>query len=266
MPPPLVDICCNLAHPSFRDDLPEVLARAAAAGVSRILATGSTLEDSAEVIALAAAHPDRLAATAGLHPHHAGDWSDATAEGLRALARAPEVRALGETGLDFNRNYSTPADQERAFLGQLELAGELGLPLFLHERDAAERMLALLRPRRAALGPAVVHCFTGDAETLAAYIDLDLHIGVTGWICDERRGLHLRELVGRIPEDRLMLETDAPYLLPRDLPERPAGRRNEPAFLPHVLQAVARACDRPPEQVARATTATARAFYRLPPP
>ena len=109
----------------------------------------------------------------------------------------------------------------------------------------------------------MVHCFTGTAEVLRAYLDLDMHIGLTGWICDERRGTHLRDIVGRIPPERLMIETDAPFLLPRDLPNRPKDRRNEPAFLPHVLATVADCVGRPAEVVAEQTTATARAFFGL---
>jgi TatD DNase family protein len=264
MPVELIDICCNLTSSAFRDEEAEVIARARAAGISHILATGSSLEDSHHAIELARRYPETVFATAGVHPHHAKAWNETSAECLRGLLADPAVRAIGEAGLDFNRNYSSPEDQERAFLAQLELAEEHGLPLFLHEREASERMLALLRPRRDRLGAAVIHCFTGDGEALAAYLDLDLHIGITGWICDERRGHHLRDLIRRIPPERLMLETDAPYLLPRDLPDAPKSRRNEPAFLPHILRAVASAMEVDPETLAQATTRTARAFYRLP--
>jgi TatD DNase family protein len=143
------------------------------------------------------------------------------------------------------------------------LAAALNLPLFLHEREARTDVVKLLSSYRDQIPRAVVHCFTGSAEDLDAYIELDLHIGITGWICDERRGEHLRELVARIPDDRLMLETDAPFLLPRDMPNPPKNRRNEPAFLPYVLDRVATSLGRSPDDVARETTATARAFFNL---
>jgi TatD DNase family protein len=187
----------------------------------------------------------------------------ARVEQLRALAAEPAVRALGECGLDYHRKFSPRAAQLHAFEAQLALAAELKLPVFLHDREAHDDMLALLKQYRDRVAGAVIHCFTGERHELHAYLDLDLHIGITGWICDERRGLHLRELVRDIPADRLMLETDAPYLLPRTLKPAPANRRNEPAFLPLVLQAVAGCTGRPPEQVARETTRTARAFFAI---
>jgi TatD DNase family protein len=163
--------------------------------------------------------------------------------------------------LDFNRDFSPRSHQEQWFEAQLELAFALELPLFLHERDAHERFLEILRPYRDRVPAAVVHCFTGTQDELQAYLDLDLHIGITGWICDERRGLHLQELVRSIPLNRLMLETDAPYLTPRTLRPKPKSGRNEPAFLPYVLETVAQAMAKPPEVVADATTQTARQFF-----
>ena len=260
----LVDICVNFASKDFRHDEADVVARARAAGVTTWLITGSELADSRKSIRLAEKYPETGWATAGVHPHHAKDWDQSYPEQLRELCAHPRVRALGETGLDFNRNYSPRDAQLYAFEAQLELAADLQLPVFLHEREAFEAFLPLMARYRDRLIDGVVHCFTGNDEELAAYLDLDLHIGITGWICDERRGLHLRELVRRIPAERLMLETDAPYLLPRDLEPRPDSRRNEPAHLPHILRAVARARDEDPATLAAATTATARRFYRIP--
>ncbi|HEY0986633.1 MAG TPA: TatD family hydrolase, partial [Kofleriaceae bacterium] len=182
---------------------------------------------------------------------------------LRELARDPAVRASGEGGLDFDRLFSPREQQARAFAQQLARAAELQLPVFLHERAAHARFAAIVREHRPALRAAVVHCFTGTAGELDAYLALDLHIGITGWICDERRGVALRSLIPRIPPDRLMIETDAPFLLPRDLAPRPRDGRNEPAFLPHVLSAVARAAGRPADNVAAETTGTARAFFAI---
>ena len=255
----LVDIGANLTHPSFRDDLDTVLARARKHGVAQIVVTGTSVAESRRAAALAAAHG--LYATAGVHPHCAHECDDSTIPALREIARHPRVVAIGECGLDFNRNYSPHSSQEKWFVAQLELAAELGKPLFLHSRDAHPRCAEILRNLR--VGKAVAHCFTGEAAELRAYLDLGLHIGITGWICDERRGRHLVELAKDIPGDRLLLETDSPYLTPRDLQPQPKARRNEPAHLAHILRAVARARGEAPEALAAATTRNARAFFGI---
>jgi TatD DNase family protein len=255
----LVDIGANLAHASFRDDLDAVLSRAHAHGVERIIVTGASVEESRRAADIADAHG--LYATAGVHPHHARECDDATIPALREMAGRPRVVALGECGLDFNRNYSPHPSQEKWFVAQLELAAELGKPLFLHSRDAHPRFAEILRNLR--VGKAVAHCFTGEAAELRAYLDLGLYIGITGWICDERRGRHLVELAKEIPGDRLLLETDSPYLTPRDLHPQPKARRNEPAHLPHILRAVARARGETPEALAAATTRNAQAFFGI---
>ena len=257
---PLVDIGANLTHPSFHDDLDAVLASARAHGVATIVVTGTSVDESRRAAELAAAHG--LHATAGVHPHHARDCDERTIPALREIAAHPKVVAIGECGLDFNRNYSPQPDQEKWFVAQLELAAELGKPLFLHSRDAHPRFAEILRHHR--VGKAVAHCFTGDAAELRAYLDLGLYIGITGWICDERRGAHLMQLVKEIPQDRLLLETDSPYLTPRDLRPQPRARRNEPAFLPHIARAVARVRGESPEALAAATTRNAGEFFGLP--
>jgi TatD DNase family protein len=252
--PVLVDIGANLTHASFQDDLPEVLARAREAGVE-VIVTGTTVEDSRRALELG------LPCTAGVHPHHARECGPQTIPQLRELAKDPRVVAIGECGLDFNRNYSPHPDQEKWFVAQIELALSLKRPLFLHSRDAHPRFAEILKSEN--VQQAVAHCFTGQREELRACLDLGLYVGITGWICDERRGRHLVELVREIPRDRLLLETDAPYLTPRDLHPQPKARRNEPAFLPHVARAVARALGRPAEEVAAETTRNARALFGL---
>jgi len=256
----LVDIGANLTHSSFREDLEAVLARARDAGVGTICVTGTSLQESRRAIEIAEAHP-QLYATAGVHPHHARECDDATIPALRALAAHPRVVALGECGLDFNRNYSPHPDQEKWFEAQLDLACEIGKPLFLHSRDALPRFAEVLGARRARLPRAVAHCFTGEKAELYAYLDLGLYIGITGWICDERRGAHLLELVREIPRERLLIETDSPYLTPRDLRPQPRARRNEPAFLPHILRTVARALGRTAEEVGDETARNARMLF-----
>jgi len=259
----LTDIGANLTHAAFREDFDAVLARAGDAGVATIVVTGTTVEESRRAAALAEAHPGRLYATAGVHPHHARECSAQTMVALRELAAHPKVVALGECGLDFNRNYSPHPDQEKWFVEQIELACELGKPLFLHSRDAHPRFAELLRERGNRLPPAVAHCFTGEREELLAYVELGLYVGITGWICDERRGAHLLELIGEIPFDRLLVETDAPYLTPRDLRPQPKARRNEPAFLPHIVRRIARALGRPAQDIAAQTALNARTLFAL---
>jgi TatD DNase family protein len=261
----LADIGLNLAHDSFDRDRDRVIADAWEAGVRYAVITGSTLESSRAAVQLVRARPQFLRATAGVHPHHAREFHEGDLPALAEIVALPEVAAVGECGLDFYRNFSPHTDQERAFRTQLELAVQVGKPVFLHQRDAHDQFMAVLREYRPKLSGGVAHCFTGDAAELDGYLELGLHIGITGWICDERRGLHLRDLVRRIPADRLLLETDAPYLLPRDLDPKPRNRRNEPRFLPHVLAAVAIARGESASVVAAATTRNALTLFGFPP-
>jgi TatD DNase family protein len=259
----LIDIGANLGHESFRPDFDAVLERARAHGVAKIVVTGASAGGSRAARELARVHPGFLHATAGVHPHHAHEYDDATDALLRELAVLPEVKAVGETGLDYFRDFSPRPAQRAAFERQLAIAIDLGKPLFLHQRDAHADFIACMDAVRGRIGPAVVHCFTGERAELEDYLARDFHIGITGWICDERRGAHLRDLVRLIPADRLLIETDAPYLLPRDLVPRPAHRRNEPMYLAHVCAAVAAARGEPVEQTAALTTANARRFFGL---
>lgn len=260
----LIDIGANLTHESFRHDLPDVMHRASAAGVHRMVVTGTSVAATEAALVLHSQHPDRLYATAGLHPHHAGDYDAATGAALQKLAARPGIVALGECGLDYYRNFAPREAQLAAFRAQLELAVQLRLPVFLHQRDAHADFIAVLREYRAALVDGIAHCFTGQANELEDCLALDLAIGITGWICDERRGRHLLPLMPMVPAARLMIETDAPYLLPRSLKPHPATRRNEPAFLTEVAKTVAAARSEPVEQLAASSTAAAMAFFRLP--
>ncbi|HJU25630.1 MAG TPA: TatD family hydrolase [Rhodanobacteraceae bacterium] len=258
----LIDIGANLTHESFRHDLDAVLERARAAGVDRMIVTGASRTGSEHALELAQAHPT-LHATAGVHPHHAGDYGEETDALLRALAGNPEVVAVGETGLDYFRDLSPRPAQRAAFEKQLAIAIDRGMPLFLHQRDAHDDFFALLKAARDRVPAAVVHCFTDERRALFDYLDLDCHIGITGWICDERRGTHLRELVRSIPSNRLLLETDAPYLLPRDIRPPPADRRNEPMYLAHICEVVARERGETAATTAANATAATRAFFGI---
>jgi TatD DNase family protein len=259
----LVDIGANLTHESFRHDFDAVLARASAHGVVQMVVTGASHSGSDHAVELARQHPEVLYATAGVHPHHAVDYNDLTDAHLRTLAGLPEVRAVGETGLDYHRNYSPRDVQLAVFERQLQIAADVGKPLFLHQRDAHQDFLALLKRYRTKVPAAVVHCFTDTRDALHDYLALDCHIGITGWICDERRGTHLREFVREIPANRLLIETDAPYLLPRTVRPQPSHRRNEPMYLKHICEEIARDRGESTEETAANSTAAARAFFSL---
>jgi len=259
----LIDIGSNLTHSSFAGDLASVMDRAARAGVTRQIVTGADLASSRAAAALASAYPGTLWCTAGVHPHHAAQFAPARLAELEALLSLPRVVAVGECGLDYFRDFSPRAAQREAFIAQLKIASASAKPVFLHQRDAHEDFTAILAEFRPALRGGVAHCFTGGPRELEAYVALDLSIGVTGWVCDERRGADLREAVPLIPGDRLMIETDAPYLLPRDLKPRPKSRRNEPAFLPHIAHVLAALRDESPEAVARVTRQNAIRLFGL---
>ena len=257
----LVDIGVNLMSPAFDRDREDVIARAEAAGVKTLIITGSSIASSAEALAFAQLHPP-CKTTAGVHPHNAKDWDTSAAARLEELV-LQKPAAVGECGLDYNRNFSPPQAQRKCFEDQLALAARLGKPVFLHERDAFDDFLSILKQFRAHLPGAVVHCFTGGEAELDAYLALDCYIGITGWICDERRGAHLIPLLRRIPADRLLLETDAPYLMPRNLPRSTRGKsgRNEPCFLPHIAAFAAEILGKTPDQLAAETSANAGRLF-----
>lgn len=264
----LVDIGINLAHDSFDHDRESVVETARAAGVARFIITGTDLAGSREALQMADSINDSYC-TAGVHPHHASELDAAGVDALHELLTNEKTVAVGECGLDFFRNFSPPDDQRRAFRLQLELAAECGKPLFLHQRDAHKELMQMLQDHRNEL-PAggVVHCFTDGPAELEEILEAGFHVGITGWLCDERRGRALREAVKLLLPDHFMVETDAPYLLPRDLPKnerKAAGRRNEPRFLPHIVEKLAELMDREPAEIASLSTANAERLFRLPP-
>jgi TatD DNase family protein len=258
-----IDIGVNLSHKSFHQDRDAVIQRAIDAGVSTMIVTGTSVKSSLDGQKLAAQYPGVLFSTAGVHPHDARNCNEQTINSLRALAAHTEVVAIGECGLDFNRDFSPRPVQEKWFEAQIQLACDLQLPLFLHERDAHTRFVEILAGYKNQLDLAVVHCFTGTKAEAKTYLDLGFCIGITGWICDERRGRQLQDAIRYIPLDRMMIETDAPFLRPRDLLQKPKDGRNEPAYLPHIAQTIARLLKRTTEEIARETTVTAAWFFNL---
>lgn len=262
---PLIDIGANLTHESFDDDFEQVIERAIQANINHLIVTGSDVEDSEKAIAIAKKNSALFSATAGIHPHHADQYTEHTHLELDRLLQLEVVKAVGETGLDFFRDISPRSQQVESFQAHLSLAKKFNKPLFLHQRESHDTFLGVLKEHRDTLGRVVVHCFTDTAEALQDYLELDCYIGITGWICDERRGAHLLDCVGTIPLNRLMIETDAPYLMPRNLRPKPKTRRNEPCNLPVVLEAIASVRPETAEELAIATTENAIRFFSLNP-
>ncbi len=256
----MTDIGANLTHDSFDADRDEVVRRARELDIDMVI-TGADPVGSERAIELAEQY--RCRCTAGIHPHHADTADEHALTRIAEMSNHPLVCAVGETGLDYFRDFSPRDAQRMVFQAHLEIAAKNGLPLFLHERDASEDFINILEQHRSHLNYIVVHCFTGSAEALAAYIELDCHIGITGWLADERRGQHLIPLIETIPLDRLMIETDAPYLMPRNIKPKPKDRRNEPAYLPWVCQAVANATGESTDEVASRTHENAQRFFGL---
>jgi TatD DNase family protein len=264
MTPTIVDIGLNLTHDSFARDLEPLLARAEGAGVQFMIVTGSSLAGTQAAIEMVKRYPQKLRATAGIHPHHAAEFAADQIPMLTDLLAQPEIVATGECGLDYFRNYSPHADQERVFRLQLELACKFRKPLFLHQRDAHERFVSILSEYLPKTAGGVAHCFTAGVAEANDYLAMGLYIGITGWICDERRGQHLREVVRDIPIDRILIETDAPYLLPRDLKLKPASRRNEPMYLAHILATIAQCRGEDSAAIAIATRENTRRLFGWP--
>jgi TatD DNase family protein len=264
MTPAIVDIGVNLTHDSFAHDLEPLLARAAGAGVHSMIVTGSSLAGTRAAIEMVKRYPQKLRATAGIHPHHAAEFASDQVPALADFLAQPEVVATGECGLDYFRNFSPHADQERVFRLQLELACKVRKPLFLHQRDAHDPFVSILSEYLPKTAGGVAHCFTAGVAEANDYTAMGLYIGITGWICDERRGQHLREVVREIPLDRILIETDAPYLLPRDLRPKPASRRNEPMYLAHILETIAQCRNEDVAVIAAATRENTRRLFSWP--
>ncbi len=257
----LIDIGANLTHTSFAPDLELVISRAVAVGVTQQIVTGADLGSSKQAFSLTEANPQTLFSTAGIHPHHASGFDPSLNEIFFELLSHRAVVAVGECGLDYFRDIAPRSVQRAAFIAQLEMAAKVRKPVFLHQREAHHDFLAIMKEHRANLVGGVAHCFTGSLLELEAYLALDLAIGITGWICDERRGLKLRQVVTHIPDNRLMLETDSPYLMPRDLQPKPKSRRNEPSFLPHIAATVAAARSQSLQELAVHTSDNARRLF-----
>lgn len=242
---PLFDIAVNFGASALREKTSEIIDQAISADVSKMIALGCCIKSSHDALEVATSYPNHVFSTSGIHPHDAKTFNDTSITTLAQLASKPQVVALGECGLDFNRDFSPRDQQKVAFEAQLQLAVELQMPVVMHQRDAHDTFMTILSKYRDKLPQVVVHCFTGTHQELLDYIELDCHIGITGWICDERRGLHLLESVPSIPDNRLLLETDSPYLMPRNIKPKPKSRNNRPENLYHIAATVAQARNQP---------------------
>jgi TatD DNase family protein len=235
----LFDIACNFSSDRFEKDLNEVIKRAQANNVTKFLLVSASLKDAEKVNKIYQNNKDSCFLTIGAHPHHANEFNSSSPLEMKQLIKEYKPHSVGETGLDFFRNISSYEEQLFAFEEQIQIAIETNLPLFLHQRDAHDDFLKVISKYKNDISKAVVHCFTGTQEELDDYLELGFHIGLTGWICDERRNIDLRKSLKNIPLDKLMIETDCPYLIPRNLSDKPKNNRNEPANLPHIANEIA---------------------------
>ncbi|KAA2217643.1 TatD family hydrolase [Chryseobacterium sediminis] len=257
-----IDIGINLTNKQFYNEHEEIINRALDQGVEHMILTGTSVRGSKESAEIAEEYPEILYSTAGIHPHDAKSFTGESIGELRKLLKQDHVISVGECGLDFDRDFSPRPIQERCYKAQLELAIEVDKPLFLHERSAFKRFNDLTDEYLSQLPKAVVHCFTGTLNEAKTYLDKGFYLGFTGAISDEKRFKHLEDVIKYIPLDRMMIETDAPFMLPKNMP-RMQNRRNEPSFLPFVAQTIAHLKKISISEVAEETTETSRSFFRL---
>lgn len=231
----LIDIGVNLTNSRLYHDREYHKQEAISAGVIHQIITGTSYETSLKALSICEEDPSYYSATAGCHPHDAKDFTTEHLQGIQSLIEHECVIAIGECGLDFNRNFSAPDIQCDVFEQQINLALETDMPLFLHQRDAHTKFMEHLTPHADSVR-GVCHCFTEGKDEMRDYLDLGFYIGITGWLCDERRGKLLQEALRYLPLDRLLFETDAPYLLPRTIRPRPKSNMNIPSYLPWVVK------------------------------
>lgn len=261
-PAAIADTHCHLAFPAFKDDLKSVIYRAGQAGINRIMVPGIDLESSQAAIGLAQAHP-LIYASVGVHPHNADSLDNSPRQKLARMAASPKVVAIGEIGLDYYRNLSSPEAQQEAFEWQLDLARQMELPVVIHCRDAIDEVSKTLLKWSEAIPPGlkgrvgVMHSYTHDADHAARLIEAGFYIGISGPVTF-RKAEALRLTAAEIPMSRLLTETDAPYLTPR--PHR--GKRNEPSYVKFVAEQLGKIHNLPYASVAQSTFANARALFK----
>ena len=259
----LIDIGLNLMHSSFRKDRVEIIEEAKKVGVNQFIITGTNVNSSQQAAQYASNYPGTLYSTSGVHPHDAKTCNGHSIFELEKIAKEECVVAIGECGLDYNRNFSPQDLQRKWFEAQVQLADRLDMPLFLHEREAHEDLYNILKKYDGIAEKSVVHCFTGTKQEAQNYIDLGCYIGVTGWICDMKRGRDLQEAVSVIPPEKLVIETDAPFLIPKNFDVKPKKNRNEPKYLPHILNTIALCMGIDSEELATHVNKNTKEFFKI---
>ena len=232
------DIACNFTSDRFDNDLDEIIDRAIANNITKFGLICSQLSDLDKLLEIYHRYSKNMFFTIGVHPHHANEINEEYLEKLKEAISKNNPHAVGEVGLDFFRNLSTYEEQIFAFEEQIKISIDTNKPLFLHQRDSHDDFIKILRKYSSDINKTVVHCFTGTQQQLDDYLELDCYIGVTGWICDKKRNVELRKTIKNIPLSRLMIETDCPYLIPKNLPDKPKNNRNEPKYLKHILSEI----------------------------
>ena len=249
----LADSCFNLTHTSFNKDLNIIFKRAEENGVNYYFAPSSR-ELEIDTLVKYSEEIKNLYIGVGIHPHYASELKPNTSGKLLEVSKHQNVKAIGEIGLDYFRNFQSPEIQKKCFEAHLEVAVDSKLPVFLHQRESFHDFYPILKKYIQKIPQSIVHCFTGNEDELRSFLDLDLYIGITGWVCDPKRGADLRKIVNIIPNDRLIIETDAPYLIPKNLEPKPSSNRNEPMYLKNILSELAEIKQQSAELLANSTT------------
>ena len=256
-----IDIACNFTHDSFKDNLDEVLNNAEHAGVDKFVLLCASLDDIDPIKVIQNNTPEKFFISAGIHPHHATEILEINYDALFNKLKSINPNAIGETGLDYFRNISPPDIQKKSFGMHIEIAKELNLPLYLHQRDAHSDFIRIIKENISNFPKFVVHCFTGTQAELDEYLELGAYIGLTGWICDAKRNIDLRKSIKNIPIEKMMIETDSPYLIPKNLMVKPNKNINEPKYLPHIANEICELTGYELEELKSATSNNAIKFF-----
>ena len=256
-----IDIACNFTHDSFKDNLDEVLNNAEIAGVDKFVLLCASLADIDPIKVIQNNTPEKFFISAGIHPHHATEILEINYDALLKKLKSINPHAIGETGLDYFRNISPPDIQKKSFGMHIEIAKELSLPLYLHQRDAHGDFIRIIKENISNFPKFVVHCFTGTQAELDEYLELGAYIGLTGWICDAKRNIDLRKSIKNIPIEKMMIETDSPYLIPKNLMIKPNKNINEPKYLPHIANEICELTGYDLEELKSATSNNAIEFF-----
>ncbi len=258
----LIDIGANLTHSQLFDKIHTVIDNFKKVHIQKVIITSSDLHDTKTALNLIKEFPGLFYTTVGFHPHNAKNFNESDLKSMEVLSKNPNVVAVGECGLDYYREYSPKKQQIECFEKQLFLSSKVNLPIFLHERGSHNDFYLMLKKHIDTINNCVVHCFTGTKEELIKYIDLGCYIGITGWITDMERGSHLHNIIQLIPEDKLLVETDAPYLLPKNI-DVSHDIINEPAHLPYIVQTISKCLNKNMEYVCNKTYENTMRFFGI---